>query len=357
MTLLSELTTLRLGGPARALLECRDEGSLVAAVREADAATRPLLVLGGGSNLVVADEGFPGTVARVLSTGVEEREEGKRVVLRVQAGESWDELVARCVGGGLAGLECLSGIPGLVGATPIQNVGAYGQSVGDTILTVRVYDRTDRRVYEMPAAECGFTYRSSVFKRSPERWVVLGVTFALDRQPESRPVQYPELACALGIAVGERAPLEAVRAAVLRLRRAKGMVIDPGDPDSVSAGSFFLNPVLDREEFERLESRVRERLGPEARPPAFPAGEGRVKTSAAWLIARAGFPRGYGDPDGIAISSKHTLALTNRGKGSTAQLIALAQEIVAGVRREFGVQLVPEPVLVGVDSGLSTAVR
>jgi UDP-N-acetylmuramate dehydrogenase len=248
---------------------------------------------------------------------------------------------------GLAGVECLSGIPGSVGATPIQNVGAYGQEVSETIRSVRVLDRARDVVEDLPAVACGFAYRSSVFKRTPGRWVVLRVTFVLERSPRSAPVRYAELARRLGVAIGERAPLADVRAAVLGLRRGKGMVVDPADPDSVSAGSFFTNPVLDPAAFAALERRAAERLGDGARPPAFPEPDGRVKTSAAWLIERAGFRRGHGDPRGIAISSKHTLALTNRGDGSTADLVALAREIAGGVRATFGVDLVPEPVFVG----------
>jgi UDP-N-acetylmuramate dehydrogenase len=344
MTTLAELTTLRLGGPAARMVEARSEDELVAAVREADTAREPLLVLAGGSNVVVADEGFPGVVVRVMTSGVSPAPGGG---LEVQAGEPWDPFVARCVHDGLAGIECLSGIPGSVGATPIQNVGAYGQDVSETITSVRVYDRASGELYEMPTAACKFTYRSSVFKRTPGRWVVLAVTFALDRQPLSRPIQYAELASALGVAIGEAAPLPDVREAVLALRRRKGMVIDPADPDSVSAGSFFTNPILEPDAFAALEARVRERLGGDARPPAFAEPDGRVKTSAAWLVERAGFGRGYGSPGPAAVSSKHTLALTNRGGATTEELLALAYEVAAGVRREFGVELVPEPVLVG----------
>jgi UDP-N-acetylmuramate dehydrogenase len=344
MSLLSDLTTLRLGGPARRIVEARDERAVIDAVAEADAAGEPLLVLAGGSNVVIADEGFPGTVVRMLTSGIEDRGGGVR---HVQAGEPWDPFVERCVDDELAGVECLSGIPGSAGATPIQNVGAYGQEVSETITGVRVYDRRTQRVEDLAPADCGFSYRSSAFKRTPGRWVVLAVTYALDPQPESRPVRYAELARELGVELGATAQLRDVREAVLRLRRRKGMVIDPGDPDSVSAGSFFTNPILDAEEFARLERRVRDRLGPDARPPAFPEPDGRVKTSAAWLVERAGFARGHGSPGPIAVSSKHTLALTNRGGGSAAQLLALAREIAAGVRSEFGVELVPEPVLVG----------
>jgi UDP-N-acetylmuramate dehydrogenase len=349
--MLSDLTTLRLGGPAARLLEAAGEQAVVDAVRRADRAGEPLLVLAGGSNVVVADEGFAGTVLRIASRGVERHDApdgpDDRARLEVAAGEPWDAFVARCVADGLAGVECLSGIPGSTGATPIQNVGAYGQEVAETIVSVRVLDRERDVVTELAAADCGFTYRSSAFKRTPGRWVVLAVTFALERSERSAPIRYAELARRLGVELGERAPLREVRDAVLALRRGKGMVIDPADPDSVSAGSFFTNPVLTAGEFAALERRAAERLGDGVRPPAFPDTGGGVKTSAAWLIERAGFARGHGDPAGIAISAKHTLALTNRGAGSTAELVALAREIAGGVRAAFGVELVPEPVFVG----------
>jgi UDP-N-acetylmuramate dehydrogenase len=344
---LADLTTLRLGGPAGRYVLAGDEEEVVAAVGAADAAGEPLLVLAGGSNVVVADEGFGGVVVHLATRGVERREEDGRALLTVQAGEPWDPFVARCVGEGLAGVEALSGIPGSVGATPIQNVGAYGQEVAETIAGVRVLDRRTGTIEELGPEECAFSYRSSVFKRTPGRWVVLAVTFALDRDELSRPVRYAELARALGVEPGDRAPLGDVRAAVLRLRRGKGMVIDPDDPDSVSAGSFFTNPVLEADAFARLVERVHERFGPHVQPPSWPESDGRVKTSAAWLIERAGFAKGHGDPATIAISAKHTLALTNRGAGTTALLVALAREVADGVRREFGVDLVPEPVFVG----------
>jgi UDP-N-acetylmuramate dehydrogenase len=332
--LLSDLTTLRLGGPARSYVEADSEEAIVAAVR---AAAPPTLVLAGGSNVVVADEGFDGTVVHVRSRGVT-RENGR---LTVAAGEPWDDVVAACVADGLAGIECLAGIPGSTGATPIQNVGAYGQEVAQTIAGVRVLDRARDAVLDLAPEECAFGYRSSRFKYR-DRWVVLSVTFALLESGRSEPIRYAELAGALGVELGDRAPLAAVRDAVLELRRGKGMVVDPADPDSVSAGSFFTNPILRAGEFERLA----ERAAPE-RPPAWPEADGRVKTSAAWLIGRAGFRRGYGDGR-AGISSKHTLALVNRGGASTAELVALAREIAAGVRERFGVELHPEPVLVGV---------
>jgi UDP-N-acetylmuramate dehydrogenase len=345
---LSELTTLRLGGPAARYAEAPTEEALVRAVRAADEAGEPLLVLAGGSNVVVADEGFPGTVVRIATRGV--ARDG--AALDVAAGESWDALVADCVARGLAGVECLAGIPGSVGATPIQNVGAYGQEVAETIAAVRVLDRADGEVRVLAPAECRFTYRSSAFKREPGRWVVLAVRFELEASERSAPIRYAELARALGVEVGARAPLAQAREAVLALRRGKGMVLDPDDPDTVSAGSFFTNPVLGADAFAALQARVAERLGADASPPAWPDADAHVKTSAAWLIERAGFHRGQGDPQGIAISSKHTLALTNRGAGTTAQLVALAREIAAGVHDAFGVDLVPEPVFVGHDWSL-----
>ena len=322
---LAELTTLRLGGPAERLVEAHTEQELVEAARTAD------LIMAGGSNVVISDDGVPGTVVRIATRGVER--EGTR--LTVAAGEDWDALVARCVADGLQGFECLSGIPGSVGATPIQNVGAYGQEVSETVESVRVFDRRTGAVEEMPAAACGFVYRGSVFKYRDRR-VVLSVTFRMREAGESGPIRYAELARALDVPVGGTAPLQAVRDAVLALRRRKGMVIDPADPDSVSAGSFFTNPVLDPQAYAALGDGA----------PGWPEPDGRVKTSAAWLIERAGFHRGYGDGR-VGISTKHTLALVNRGGATTAELMALAHEIAAGVQDRFGIALHPEPVLVG----------
>ena len=337
---LAPLTTIRLGGSARRLVETRTEAEAIAAVRDADAAGEPILVLAGGSNVVIADEGFPGTVVRLLTSGVNRDGDG---ALEVLAGEPWDPFVASAVQEGLAGIECLSGIPGSVGATPIQNVGAYGQEVSDTITRVRVYDRQTQQVEELAPDDCDFTYRSSAFKRRPGRWLVLSVTFALDEQPSSRPIRYAELARKLDVALGDAAPLQDVREAVLDLRRGKGMVIDPGDPDSVSVGSFFTNPILQPDEIDEIARRAG------VKPPAFPEPDGRVKTSAAWLVEHAGFERGYGMPGPAAISTKHTLALTNRGGATTTQLLELAHEVADGVERELGVRLVPEPVLVGTE--------
>jgi len=345
---LSELTTLHLGGPAASLVSIDSDEALVEVVRAADAAGEPLLLLAGGSNVVVADAGFAGAVARVQTRGAEAtRMADGRIRLDVAAGESWDALVAGCVADGLAGIEALSGIPGSVGATPIQNVGAYGQEIADVLVAVRAFDRVSGEAHDLDTEECMFDYRTSVFKRDPGRWVVLGASIALEPTGVSEPIRYAELAARLGVDIGARAPVQEVREAVLALRRGKGMVLDPGDPDTVSAGSFFTNPILRARDFDAFAQRVTERLGGDERPPAWPAELRSVKTSAAWLIERAGFGRGYGNPTGIAISSKHTLALTNRGKGTTSELVDLAREIALGVHETFGVRLMPEPVFVG----------
>ena len=376
---LADYTTLRLGGPAHRLVEAATDEQVVAEVRAADERGEPLLILGGGSNLVVADEGFPGTVVHVATSGVRggggalgtNGQGGSgpgtggngqdSVELTVAAGEDWDAVVAACVGERLAGLECLSGIPGRAGATPIQNVGAYGQEVAERIISVRVYDRKRGAVLDLAGADCGFGYRTSAFKRSIQaesapgepatvtgRFVVLSVRFLLARDRLSAPVRYAELARALGIAEGDRAPLAAVRTAVLGLRRGKGMVLDPRDPDTRSVGSFFLNPVLGDESFAALERVARTLAGTGIRIPRYPAGDGLVKASAAWLIEQAGFRKGYpGTGAGARISSKHTLALVNPGDATTAGLLALARTVREGVRETFGVELASEPVLVG----------
>jgi UDP-N-acetylmuramate dehydrogenase len=334
---LSAYTTLGLGGRAQRVLIATNADEL--------AQTPPnSFILAGGSNVVVGDGEYPGTVVLVRSKGVAVlAAEAETVTVRVEAGESWDGVVAQAVEAGWSGIECLSGIPGSAGATPIQNVGAYGQEVAETITAVRVLDRTtgERRV--MTPEECGFAYRTSIFKHS-ERWVVLSVDFRLVRSPESAPVRYSELARALGVAIGDRVPLADARVAVLGLRAGKGMVLDPDDPDTRSVGSFFTNPVLEPAAYEALRGRAAG-LG---EPPSWPSPEGVVKVSAAWLIDKAGFTKGYG-PGPVAISTKHTLALTHRGGGSTAQLLDLAREIREGVKNRFGVTLHPEPVLVNCE--------
>ncbi|TDQ51499.1 UDP-N-acetylmuramate dehydrogenase [Actinorugispora endophytica] len=346
---LAEYTTLGLGGPAETFQPVTSTAELVDAVRAVDAAEgAELLVLGGGSNLVVADEGFTGTVVYVDSSGVSSTGgDGGTVRVRADAGVEWDPFVARCVADGLSGIECLSGIPGRVGSTPIQNVGAYGQDVGQTVAEVLVYDREQGRNRVLSGAECGFAYRDSVFK-GHTRYVVCEVVFELARSPLSRPVRYAELARALGTEVGGRVPLADAREAVLELRRGKGMVLDPADPDSRSAGSFFTNPILSASEFTEFGKRAAALLGPDTEPPAYPDTDGRVKTSAAWLIQHAGFAKGY-TRGPARISTKHTLALTNPGGATTADLLALAREVRAGVAEAFGITLVNEPVMVGVE--------
>nr|WP_163511902.1 UDP-N-acetylmuramate dehydrogenase [Fodinicola acaciae] len=333
---LNGLTTLRLGGPARTLVEVASAAEAVEAVRSA---APPVLILAGGSNVVLPDAGFAGTVVLLRSAGRRVDDDGDEVAVTVEAGAGWDDLVAWTVAEGLSGIECLSGIPGSVGATPVQNVGAYGQEVADTITAVRAYDRQTGEERVLSPADCRFTYRHSVFK-GVDRWLVLDVTFRLRRAKESAPLRFGELTRRLAVEPGGTAPLDDVRQAVLTLRAGKGMVLDPADHDTWSVGSFFTNPVIDVPAYEQIARRC------DAEPPRFDAGEGLVKTSAAWLIERAGFSRGYGK-DGVSLSTKHTLALTNRGDGTTAALLALAREVRDGVRDAFGVTLVNEPIIVG----------
>jgi UDP-N-acetylmuramate dehydrogenase len=349
---LAPLTTLRLGGVAKRLAMIDQEADLVEVIRDIDRARGDLLVVGGGSNLVIADEGFGGTVVRIATRGRQVAPAGQpeRVELTVQAGEVWDDFVGLAVAEGLSGVECLSGIPGLVGAVPMQNVGAYGQEVSETITRLRAYDRVEGKVVEIPREACGFAYRSSVF-RGKDRHVILDVTFALERTTLARPVRYAELGRALGIAPGDaaapRPTLEVVRRTIIELRRKKGMVLDPDDPDTTSAGSFFTNPILGPAALADLRARLAEEE--RATLPVFSEADGRSKVSAAWLIERAGFTRGFSGPGGrVAVSSKHALALTNRGGATTAELVALARQIQGGVRTRFGVTLENEPVFVGL---------
>jgi UDP-N-acetylmuramate dehydrogenase len=359
VTQLAGYTTLGLGGPAKTFVPADTEAALVSAVRDADAAGDPVLLLGGGSNLVIADDGFDGTVIHVATSGlrISSPEDGLADVT-VAAGEPWDGVVAAAAGHGLAGLECLSGIPGSVGATPIQNVGAYGQEVAEVIIRVRVFDRITGNIIDLPNGSCRFSYRNSLFKSGePGRYAVTAVTFRLRAEPLSGPVRYAELASELDVPMGERAPVGEVRSAVLKIRGRKGMVLDPGDPDTRSAGSFFTNPVISPEQFAHVEA-VASGLASVAatgRPvPHFPVlpgpgpDSGSVKVPAAWLIEHAGFAKGYGAPGPARVSSKHTLALTNAAGATTADLLALAREIIEGVRTTFGVLLTPEPILIGV---------
>jgi UDP-N-acetylmuramate dehydrogenase len=329
---LGAFTTLRLGGPPDTLTVVSETDEAATTVRTATAAGVPLLILAGGSNVVIGDAGFPGIVMLLRTRGfrVVDRD-ANNVVVRAAAGEPWDALVAATVANGWSGLECLSGIPGSAGATPIQNVGAYGQEVAHTIAAVHVYDRVAGDVRAMTPEECRFAYRSSVFKHN-DRWVVLEVDFRLAVASESAPIRYAELARQLGVGAGDRVPLERARETVLKLRAGKGMVLDDDDRDTWSVGSFFTNPVLPALPREDL--------------PHWPGEDGTVKIPAAWLIEHAGFHKGFTRGRGVAISAKHTLALTNRGGGTTAALLDLAREIRDGVEDRFGVTLHPEPVLI-----------
>ena len=334
---LANHTTFRLGGPARRFVEATIEKQLIDTVADCDSRGEPVLVLGGGSNVLIADEGFDGTVVKVASRGVRaDISDCAGADISVAAGETWDDLVAHAVASGWSGMETLSGIPGSVGAVPIQNVGAYGAEVASVIQRVRTWDRRDGAVRTFAAAECDFSYRTSRFKREAGRYVVLRVDFQLPLGDLGQPIRYPELARALGVEAGQRAPATQVREKVLAIRRGKGMVLDESDHDTWSAGSFFTNPVLTPEQAAALP----------AEAPRFPAGEG-VKTSAAWLIQHAGFPAGYGSGP-ATLSTRHVLALTNRGQATTGDVVSLAREIRDGVRERFGITLVPEVNLVGV---------
>jgi UDP-N-acetylmuramate dehydrogenase len=344
---LAPMTSLRIGGAAKRFVEASDAREIASAIVDADARGERVLVLGGGSNLVVADGGFDGLVVRVASRGVVAKREGDRVRVEVQAGEPWDDFVARCVSEGWSGVACLSGIPGLVGATPIQNVGAYGQEVNETITSVRVLDRRTHDERDLAPSDCGFAYRTSVFK-GDDRFVVTRVTFELHVRPDSAPIRYAELARAFGIDLGSRAPLAQVRDTVIALRRTKGMVLDPNDPDSVSAGSFFTNPILDDAQLTSFLEAARARGLDEAAIPRFANDDGRTKLSAGWLIEHAGFAKGW-SPSANAragISRKHALALVNRGSATCAELLDVARSIQRGVEGAFGVELVMEPVIV-----------
>ncbi len=340
-------TTLGLGGPARFLIEARDVRAAAEALAWARSLGVPAVVLGGGSNVVVADDGFPGLVVVPAMTGMTIEHGAAGVSLSAAAGEPWDALVTRAVGEGLAGIECLAGIPGRTGGAPVQNVGAYGQEVADTISSVRVLDRSSLAERELPAEACGFGYRTSALRRDPNRWMVLEVRFRL--RPRGTPtIAYPELERRVRERVAEPT-LETVRATVLELRRDKSMVLDdPDDPNRRSAGSFFVNPVLDPEGADEVGARALALgvVADAAQVPRFTTGEGRVKIPAAWLVEAAGFHKGF-RRGAVGLSSRHALALVHHGGGNTAELIALARDIRNAVRTRLGVTLQPEPVFLG----------
>lgn len=354
MTLLSQLTTAGVGGAARTYVEARTEAEIIDAVRSADAVGDPLLIIAGGSNLIIADEGFPGTVIRLASTGFVVNDDDATcggVMVKAEAGQPWDALVDYTVLHALSGLEALSGIPGSTGATPVQNVGAYGADVSQTIATVRTWDRETNTVKSFTNFELKFGYRDSLLKRTTTngspRYVVLTVEFQLALGRMSAPVRYAELAREVGVDIGERAYANDVRRAVLKLRAAKGMVQDPDDRDTYSTGSFFTNPIVDAGTAATL---------PEGAPQYPTAEDGQIKLSAAWLIDQAGFGKGFGLADDAghaavggraSLSTKHTLAVTNRGGASAADLLAIAALVADGVEDRFGIRLHPEPLLIG----------
>ncbi len=364
--MLAGLTTLRVGGPAGSLIEATTEDEFIKAIRNADDADTPVLVLGGGSNVVCSDDGFEGAVVRDARTDVSVQgdDAADTVTVTASAGTPWDEVASHAADEGWMGIEALAGIPGSVGATPVQNVGAYGREVADVISSVRVWDRAEALVRQLSRAECRFAYRHSLLKASMKgagtdgrvwhptpRFVVLEVSFRLKRGTLSAPIAYGQLADSLGIEVGECSPIVDVRKTVLALRRAKGMVLDPSDHDTWSVGSFFTNPILAAGDARRLPQDA----------PRYPAGDAApteaIKTSAAWLIEHAGFPRGFALTDGLcqpedtpaALSTKHALALTNRDGATAADIVALARHVRDGVQKAFGVTLEPEPVLVGIE--------
>jgi UDP-N-acetylmuramate dehydrogenase len=338
MNQLSDYTSLRVGGPAKEIVNASNEAEIIAAVRAADEAGKPVLILGSGTNVLVSDDGFEGVVIHVASSEVESEVDAcSGATLTIGAGEVWDTFVAITIAHGYAGLETLSGIPGTVGAAPIQNIGAYGHEVSEFITRVRTYDRKEKKIKTFTNGECDFTYRNSRFKAERDRYVILNVGFQLRIGEMSSPISYADLAYALGIEVGGKATVVTTREATLKLRSRKGMLLDPADHNSWSAGSFFTNPIVTPE--------VAERLPLEA--PRWIQADGRVKTSAAWLMEHAGVHKGDAH-SGARISSKHVLALTNSGNATAADIAALAKEAQEKVQKVFGIFLEPEVNLVGL---------
>lgn len=360
--LLAKHTTARVGGPATTWIVAATEAQLTRAIQETDAAGAPLLVLAGGSNMLVADQGFPGTVIRVATEGIQLVDSTEsHAHIRVAAGHNWDSVVAWSVTEGLTGIEALSGIPGSTGATPVQNVGAYGADISQTLISVRVWDREANAVVELSSADLAFGYRDSIIKRSivssatnfhhaSPRWIVLTVDLRLTQTGQTAPVRYSQLARALNVELGDSAPLSHIRQTVLDLRASKGMVLDADDYDTWSTGSFFTNPIVPVDVADTLPAEAPRFAHHEAG-----ANTETVKLSAAWLIDHAGFHKGFGlngETDTVhgraALSTKHTLALTNRGSATTNDLITIATLVRDGVETAWGIRLVPEPVLVGV---------
>ncbi len=338
---LAPLTTFQVGGPARWFVEAKSEADVHAAVQYAADQKLPLFVLGGGSNLVVADAGFSGLVLKIALRGFKEHDSGGKRIFAAAAGEDWDALVALAVSRDCAGLECMSGIPGTVGGTPVQNVGAYGQEVGETISSIRVLDTTNGEVKDLSNSDAGFTYRSSIFNAAQrDRYIVLRVTYAL--APGAPPkIEYADLKKYFE---GKAAPtLAETREAVRQIRLSKAMLLVPGDEDSRSAGSFFKNPIISPTEYARIAGIVAARG---LKPPSYPAPDGKVKIAAAWLVEQSGFSKGY-TRGPVGISNRHALAIVNRGGATAADIIGLKNEIQKRVFDSFGLQLQPEPVFVG----------
>lgn len=345
---LAPMTTLNIGGPARYFAEATSGAIFAAAIRWARAEALPLFILGGGSNIVVADEGFNGLVLRVAIRGIEAQLDSDQVIITAGAGEEWDALVEECVARGWAGFECLSGIPGRVGATPIQNVGAYGQETSESLLSLEAFDVATGKLVEIADDECGFGYRMSRFKtKDRDRFIITRVTYRLTARGGPT-IRYRDLERYLAENGATDPTLAQTRDAVITIRRRKAMVIDAQDPDSRSVGSFFVNPTVLRDEFEQIQKRAAHLVNAGEQMPSFPASDDRVKLSAAWLIERAGIPRGYIHGN-VGTSTKHALAIINRGGGTAREVVELKELIQSRVMDKLGVALTPEPVFVGFD--------
>ncbi len=337
MTELSKYTSFHVGGPAKKILQVSTEAEIIAAIESAG--DSPILILGGGTNVLVSDSGFEGTVIRISNNSVQaEVDACSGATLTIGAGENWDEFVLTSINNGFAGLETLSGIPGTVGAAPIQNIGAYGHEISEFITRVRTYDRVNKEIKTFTNSECEFSYRSSHFKAHPGRYVVLEVQFQIRRGEMSDPITYVELSKKLGIDMGDKAPVVDVRAAVLELRASKGMLLTPQDKDSWSAGSFFTNPIISQQAADALPNAA----------PKWPLIDGRVKISAAWLIENSGIHKGD-EVGGARVSTKHVLALTNSGNATAADIAALAKKARDQVHSTFGITLEAEVNLIGLE--------
>ena len=337
MTELSKYTSLRVGGPATRIVQVSTEAQIIAAIEEAG--DTPILIMGGGTNVLIADKGFEGTVIRISNNSVQaEVDACSGATLTIGAGEDWDVFVQTTITSGFAGLETLSGIPGTVGASPIQNIGAYGHEVSEFITRVRTYDRQEKAVKTFTNSECQFSYRNSLFKSHPGRYVVLDVQFQIRRGEFSDPITYLELAKKLGVQPGDKAPVVATREAVLALRASKGMLLSTEDHDSWSAGSFFTNPIISQQAADALPNAA----------PKWPLNDGRVKISAAWLIENAGMHKGD-EVGGARISTKHVLALTNSGDATAADIAELAKRARDHVKEIFGITLEAEVNLIGIE--------